>query len=180
MFRALSVDFQYLRECLILAFAYDTWKRRFTIISDYPELSPGSRRELIALVFNGVQRFNREHGNLPWLAHIHRRYEARDEWGHCVFEHIKTRNQDGGPNKVEFWFGYNFGGVDFEYQDLEVYRRGSRSVPNRPGSRMMQNRRGTHTIHDEDEGITRVDVETNEVFDFYNPFPQLLDVKRKN
>jgi hypothetical protein len=166
-------------ESLIIVFAYQPEQRRFTIISDYFDRSPASERELIALVFNGVHRFHRERGDLPRLAHTHHRYVLREEQRSIVFQHIKTRNREGGPNEVSFWFGPSMGGVDFEYQDLDVYQRGSRAIGNLAGTRIIPNRRDINAIHDEDNDFTHFDVVTNEVFDFYNPFPQLLDVKKR-
>ncbi len=62
------VKLEYLMESLLIAFAYNEHKRRFTLISDYPERSPGSVYDLVGLVFNDVNRFHRELGDLPKLS----------------------------------------------------------------------------------------------------------------
>ncbi len=59
------VKLEYLMESQIVAFAYRAEERRFTIISSYPERSPGSVYDLVGLVFQDVNRFHREAGDVP-------------------------------------------------------------------------------------------------------------------
>lgn len=140
---------------LIIAFAYRAEERRFTIISSYPERSPGSSRDLIALVFNDVNRFHRELGNLPELRKYKFSYATKDEVGSREFQDIETGEGEDGCQHVDFWFGPNFGGIAFEYRSLKVYRRASRVIK----------------VGDD---IIYFDLVSNREFDVYNPFPDLL------
>ncbi len=149
------VKLEYLMESLLIAFAYNELERRFTIVSDYPERSSGSSRELVALVFRDVNRFNREVGDLPELRKFRLRYSTKDEAGGRVFQNIKTADGAEGRKYVRFWFGPNMGGVAFEYRHLEVHRRGSRVVKVKK-----------HNIY--------FDAVSMKEFDFFNPFPDLL------
>jgi hypothetical protein len=151
-----DVDLQKLLERPIIGFAYDTGKRTFTIVSDFPDLSPGSVRDLIALVFNGVRQFVREPGNLPKLARFRLRYTAKNDVGAFVFQDIETREHGPDAKYVRFWFGPNFGGMAFEYENLDVHKRGSR-------------------VFQMGDDFVYFDASTNEEFDFYFPFPSLLD-----
>lgn len=150
-----TVDLNKLQESLLIAFVYHAEGRRFSLVSDYPERSPGSVRDLVALVFNDVNRFTRESGDLPKLARFHFRYAAKDEVGGCVFQDIQIGNGAQGYRHVRFWFGANFGGISFDYRSLEVHRRGSRVVQ-------------------VEKDFFYFDIVSNKEFDFYNPFPRLM------
>jgi len=149
------VKLEYLMESMVIAFAYNEHERRFTIISDYPERSPGSVYDLVGLVFKDVNRFNREPGDLPKLKKYKFRYSTKDDTGACVFQNIETGEGEDGCQYVRFFFGPNFGGIAFEYRSLEVHRRGSRVV-----------RIKNDPVY--------FDAASMKEFDFYNPFPDLL------
>jgi hypothetical protein len=150
------IDLHMLQEMLIIAFAYRADERRFTIISSYPERSPGSSRDLIALVFKDVNRFIRELGDLPQLRKYKFSYATKDEVGARVFQDIATGDGEEGRQYVRFWFGPNFGGIAFEYRSLEVHRRGSRVVEIKKND------------------FVYFDLVSMKEFDFYDPFPDLL------
>ncbi len=150
-----SIDLKILQEMLIIAFAYRAEERRFTIISSYLERSPGSSRDLIALVFSDVNRFHRELGDLPKLRKYKFSYATKDEVGGREFQNIETGDGQDGCQYVNFWFGPNFGGIAFDYRSLEVHRR------------------GTRVVKVKDRKIYFDSVSMKE-FDFYNPFPDLL------
>lgn len=149
------IELEILQEMLVIAFAYRTDERRFTIISGYPARSPGSSRDFIALVFKDVNRFNREAGDLPALAHFKYSYATKDDVGTRAFQDIETRDGEDGCRYVRFWFGPNFGGIAFDYRSLEVRRRGSRVVKVK-------------------KDFIYFDLVSMKEFDFYNPFPDLL------
>ena len=155
------VKLEYLMESLLIAFAYNEHERRFTLVSDYPERSPGSVYDLVGLVFIDVRRFHREPGNLPELKKYKFSYATKDDTGATVFQDIETRDGEDGRHYVRFFFGPNFGGIAFEYGSLNVHRRGSRVV--RTGGK-----------------IVYFDHVSMEEFEFDNPFPELLRVGTKN
>ncbi len=144
-----------LLEMLIIAFAYNQDEHRFTIVAEHPERSPGSSRDLIALVFRELNRFNREPGDVPKWTCFEFRYTLKDQRGGIVFQDIAAGEGDDGCQYVRFWFGPSFGGISFQYQTLKTYRRGSRVV-----------QVGKEFVY--------FDLESNREFDFYNPFPDLL------
>ena len=148
-------ELEILQESLLIAFAYNEEEHRFTIVTEHPERSPGSSRDLIALVFRDVNRFNREAGDVPKWARFKFRYALKDERGSIVFQDIATGDGNGGSQYVRFWFGPSFGGIAFEYRTVEVHRRGSRVVK----------------VKDD---FIYFDLVTMKEFDFYNPFPELL------
>ncbi|MFT3926006.1 MAG: hypothetical protein QM778_25910 [Myxococcales bacterium] len=143
-------------ECLVIAFSYSVEAKRFVLVSDYPDKSPGSVRELIALVFHDVDRFFREPGDLPALARFHFSYFARDEVGGRVVQSVQSTDVAPGLRRARFWFGPNFGGVTLDYRSLAGLARGSRVV-----------QKGREFVYS--------DVQTSLEFDFYNPFPDLLN-----
>ena len=149
------VKLEYLMESLLIAFAYNEHERQFVIVSDYPERSPGSVYDLVGLVFQRVNRFHRELGNLAELRKYKLSYATKDSPGSTVFQHIETGEGDDGCQHVNFWFGPNFGGIAFDYRSLEVHRR------------------GTRVVKVKDRKIYFDSVSMKE-FDFYNPFPDLL------
>lgn len=156
-----TIELEILQDMLIIAFAYCADERRFTIISGYPERSPGSARDFVALVFKDVKRFHREPGDLPTLAHFKLSYATKDDVGTRESQDIESRDGEDGRQYVRFWFGPNFGGVAFEYGSLDVHRRGSRVV--RTGGK-----------------IVYFDHVSMEEFEFDNPFPELLRVGTKD
>jgi hypothetical protein len=143
-----------LRECLLIAFSYSEEQRTFTLVSDYPDKSPGSDRDLVGFSFTEVEKFTREAGDLPELARFGTGYHARDEVGGRVFQAVELQAAASGARQVSFWFGPNFGGVAFDYRGLEGLRRCARVVE----------ASGHFTYHD---------AVTGEELDFYDPFPQL-------
>lgn len=153
-----DVDLEKLLERPIIGFAYNAGRCTFTIVSDFPDLSPGSVRDLIAFVFHSVSGFVRETGDLPELVRFRLRYAAKNEIGAHVFQDIETRELGAGAKYVRFWFGPNFGGIAFEYGSVDVYRRGSR-------------------VFQMGDDFIYFDARTNEEFDFYEPFPNLLNDK---
>lgn len=150
------VKLEYLMESLLIAFAYNEHERRFSLVSDYPERSPGSVYDLVGLVFKDVHQFNREQGDLPRLKKYKFRYWTKDDTGAVVFQNIETGDGEDGYKRVRFFFGPNFGGIAFEYRDLEVHRRGSRVVEIKKNE------------------FIYFDAASMKEFDFYNPFPHLI------
>lgn len=143
----------------LIAFGLDDDENIFTLIAVYPDPSPGSMRDLIAIVFHDVKAFVREGDKYGKRRTLSNRYPTTDDTGSYVFQSIESRNQEGGPNYVRFWFGGRLGGISFKFGSHEVHKRGARIV-----------QKGKDFLY--------FDAVTKKEFDFYNPFPQLLDVSQ--
>jgi hypothetical protein len=99
-----------LRESLLIAFSYAERDRKFPLIADYPDRSPGSERDLIALVFTEVSKFEREPGDLLALRRFVHHFAARHSTGVHLLQDIQTEKCVDGTARVSIWFGTNLGG----------------------------------------------------------------------
>jgi hypothetical protein len=145
-----------LQECLVLSFRFSAARGILTFVSDYPKKTAESVREFAAFVFHDVGEFNREFGNLEQLRVFQQAYESRDDSGAIVVQAIRSEDVPNGRKRVEFWFGPNFGGISFEYAWVEGFTRAS-SVEETKGAFLYR------------------DLRTREEFDFFAPFPSLLE-----
>jgi len=149
-------DLRKLQDQLLLAFVDHPTERRFTIVSTYPDRSPGSMRDLAAFDFKDVYRFKREAGDRRELRKYQFNFRANDEVRAYEFEDVQTRGGDFGCRRVRQWFGFGFGAIAFDYRSFEIHRRGSRIVEVKKND------------------FIYYDAVSGEKFDFYNPFPDLL------
>jgi hypothetical protein len=143
-----------IRESLVLSFELSRERHRFTLVCDYPFKRPGARRAFAGFVFEGVRDFVREEGNLPALRGFRDQLHLRSVTGGVVIESVKSTSTADGRH-IDLWFGYNFGGVQFRYDSATAYRRNAL------------------TREVDGEWLYR-DMHSQEEFDFYEPFPDLM------
>ncbi|MEV0714743.1 hypothetical protein [Asanoa sp. NPDC050611] len=135
-------------EALLFTYQYDARRRTFVLITEYPFTSPGSVREFAAFVFEDAE-FRRLPGD-------HGAYQGHGESfqasgpGAFVIQSIRQK-----ADRLELWFGPNFGGVAVTYRQVRGFTRGSTAERVGP-----------------DEWIYR-DARTRQRFDFDYPFPSL-------
>lgn len=143
-----------LMECLVLSFELSRERRRFTLVCDYPFKLPGADCALVAFVFDAVHDFVREEGDLPALKGFTEVFHARAFTRPIVIQSIKSTGA-ADDRYIELWFGPNFGGLQFRYGSATAYRRNA----------IAKEVRGNWLCRDMD---------SQEVFDFYEPFPDLM------
>lgn len=144
-----------LMECLVLGFVYSESSREFCLVCDYPKKEPGSDRAFAAFVFEGVADFVREKGNLAKFSRFVHAYHLDDDDAPVVIQALRTTKRDGLKALVEFWFGPNFGGVTFGYDEVAAWLRDSKAQ--RVGE--------TFVYRDNLSG---------EEFPFETPFPEIM------
>jgi len=143
-----------LMESVLLAFRFDPRRRTFTLVSDYPFRSPGSRREFAGFVLEDVD-FERLAGDNEYDQAYQDSFQAQGPGG-LVFQSIRQQAVGSGRRRIELWFGPSFGGVAVVYGSVRGYARGSTAEQVGPM-----------------EWVYR-DSRTREEFDFYRPFPALI------
>lgn len=143
-----------LAECLVLMFLYERRNGRFVLVTDYPDRAVGSDRTFASLTFGGVVDFERECGNVERYSQFSESYRIREGAPLLVVQDVHVAGDDGG-GRVRFWFGPNFGGVQFRYGDLAVLVRDSR-------------------VLERDNTFSYLDLKSGEKFEFGRPFPDLF------
>ena len=143
------------RERLVLSFELSRERHRFILVCDYPFKAPGARCAFVGFVYEDVRDFVREEGNLPALQEFRDGFHLRSVTGGLVVESIKATSMADG-RRLDLWFGYNFGGLQFTYGSVKAYRRNAlaRQV--------------------DGEWLCR-DLDSEEEYDFYEPFPGLMN-----
>lgn len=135
-----------LLECLLLSFCYEVQAKRFVLVTDHPDKTSSSARAFSALVFSGVTRFLRENGDLGEFAGIMSSYQAHRGSQPVVVQSLRSTAQT-----FQCWFGPNFGGIQFEYEQVTALIR--------------------DTLAKEHNGeFIYVDAESSKPLDFYQPF----------
>jgi hypothetical protein len=138
-----------LRECLVLSFAHKKSKKEFILVSDFPIKSPGTSRAFVHCRFCGVHDFQRELGDMKKFADINESYQVVKSSPPIVVQSIRFE-----PKSIDFWFGFGFGGVNFRYFSVEIYKR------------------DTH-VEMRDGDYRYSDAVSGEPLDFYKPFHDL-------
>ncbi|WP_433119992.1 hypothetical protein [Micromonospora sp. CA-246542] len=144
----------HIMEALVFSYRFDAERRTFVLVTEFPRKSPGSIREFAAFVFADVE-FERLSGNLPPYQRFHEAYDGVGPGG-MVVQDVQHRDVGSGRQRLELWFGNNFGGVAVVFGSLVGYTRGS--TAEQVGPRQWVYR----------------DSRTNERFDFDFPFPTLV------
>jgi hypothetical protein len=142
-------------ECGLTSFRYDSELRKFVlVIADYPFRSPGSIREFAAFVFTDTD-FVRENGDYAPMQMHREHFQARGH-GAVVIQSVSVGVLDG-RQRLELWFGPNFGGIEVTYAYVEGYTRGSTATQTGPMDWQY------------------FDSRSGEPFDFDYPFPDLVE-----
>ena len=143
------------RERLVLSFELSRERRRFTLTCDYPSNLPGAHCAFAELVFEHVRGFARETGMMADLRRFDERFQARALTMPIVVQSIQSTGVADERHLV-LWFGYSFGGLQFTYGSVKAYRRNAlaRQV--------------------DGEWLCR-DLDSEEEYDFYEPFPGLMN-----
>jgi hypothetical protein len=141
-------------ESLVLSFEFSRERRRFTLVCDYPFKAPGAQRSFVGFVFDEVRDFTREEGNLAKFRGFKENFYLRSVTGGVVIESIKSTSVEDGRH-LDLWLGYNFGGLQFRYRSATAYRRNA----------LAKEVRGDWLYRD---------MHSQEAFDFYEPFPNLM------
>jgi hypothetical protein len=147
------------RESLVLSFELSRERRRFTLVCSYPFKLPGADCALAGFAFDEVSDFSREEGGMADLGRFEEQFHARALTMPIVIESIKaTRVAD--ERHLDLWLGYSFGGVQFRYRVVNAYLRNAlaRQV--------------------DGEWLCR-DLDSQEEYDFYDPFPDLMKASRQ-
>ncbi|MEV4618510.1 hypothetical protein AB0J74_07380 [Asanoa sp. NPDC049573] len=142
-------------ESFVLTYRHDAATRTVLLVTDYPFTSPGSIREFVAFVFDDAS-FERLPGDHAPYQSVTDAYQGKGPGG-MVVQHIGRRSAGPGRERVELWFGPNFGGIAITYGALRGYSRGSTATQTGPASWQYR------------------DSKTDETFDFPYPFPSLTD-----
>jgi hypothetical protein len=142
-----------LTECVVLAFVYDESRRRFCFVADFPEKAPRSDRAFVAFVFEGVTNFARDNGDLAKFCRFSSAYRAAEDETPIVVQSLRTMEHERKA-VVQFWFGPNFGGLSFAYDDVAAFVRDARA--RQVGS-----------------SFAYFDMASGEELDFLCPFPEL-------
>jgi hypothetical protein len=150
----LSKDLDFLLEALLIQFSYISELKIFELISDCVnwELERG-KREFKKLKFSDVEQYNRLFGaGKSKLEESRNKYSVNEFEGACAFQEIKVILINSDFYEIEVYFDNFFGGFKFQCKSAEMYTR-----------------IGVGKEVGEDEWIY-LDEDTEEVFDFYNPF----------
>lgn len=115
-----------LEECIVLMFRYEQTEDRFVLVADYPERAAGGDRAFVALGFGGVSEFDREYGDLARCREFGEYYQASEDAPPLVVQDVQAVGSSEG-GRVQYWFGPGFGGVRFEYENLDAVVRDSRA-----------------------------------------------------
>jgi hypothetical protein len=141
-------------ESLVLSFELSRERRRFALVCNYPFKIPGAKGAVAGFVFDEVHDFVREKGDLPALSGFEERFDARALERPIVIQSIKSTGGDHHRH-VGLWLGYNFGGLQFSYASARAYRRNA----------LAKEVNG--------EWLYR-DMHSQEEFDYFDPFPDLM------
>lgn len=142
-------------ESLVLSFELSRERRRFTLVCDYPFKAAGAHRAFVGFVFDEVRDFAREEGLALKFRVFQDRYETRSMTGAIVIQSAKPTGA-ADARHLELWFGPSFGGLQFHYGSARAYRRNS----------LAKEVHGNWLYRD---------MYSQEEFDFYEPFPDLMD-----
>lgn len=142
-------------ESLVLSYELSPERRRFTLVCDYPFKAAGAHRAFAGFVFDEVRDFAREEGNLAKFRGFKESFRLGSVTGGVVIESIKSIRTTEGRH-LDLWLGYNFGGLQFFYGSARAYRRNA----------LAKEVNG--------EWLYR-DMYSQEEFDFYDPFPELMN-----
>jgi hypothetical protein len=141
-------------ESFVLTYHHDAASRTVLLVTDYPFTSLGSVREFAAFVFEDAS-FERIPGDYSPYQGVTDSYQGKGPGG-MVVQHVGRRPAGPGRDRVELWFGPNFGGVAITYGGLRGYTRGSTATQTGPATWQYR------------------DSKTNEKFEFAYPFPSLI------
>jgi hypothetical protein len=142
-------------ESLVLSFELSRERHCFTLVCDYPFKAAGAHRAFVTFVFEDVRDFAREEGEQAKFKEFNDRYRLRSMTGAIVIQSIKSAGTADGRH-LELWFGPAFGGLQFRYRSATAYRRNA----------LAKEVRGKWLYRD---------MHSQEEFDFYEPFPDLMD-----
>lgn len=142
-------------ESLVLSFELSRERHRFTLVCSYPFKPPGAQGAVAGFVFDDVRDFVREEGLAVKFRVFQDRYDTRATTGAIVIQSVKPTGA-ADARHLELWFGPSFGGLQFHYRSARAYRRNA--VSKEPN----------------EKGLYR-DLYSQEEFDFYEPFPDLMD-----
>jgi hypothetical protein len=141
-------------ESLVISFELSRERHRFTMVCSYPFKLPGAQGAVAGFVFDDVRDFAREEGDLAKFKAFTDRFQLRSVTGGVVIQSIRSSGA-ADDRHLELWLGYNFGGLQFHYRSARAYRRNALAKE--------VNERGLYR-----------DLYSQEEFDFYEPFPDLM------
>lgn len=144
-----------LMECLVLSFELSRERCRFTLVCDYPFKLPGADCTLVAFVFEDVRDFTREEGMSAKFREFSDRFRQRLITGSIVIQSIESTGT-ADDRHIELWFGPSFGGLQFRYGSAKAYRRNA----------LAKEVNGQWLCRD---------MQSQEEFDFFEPFPDLMN-----
>jgi hypothetical protein len=135
-----------LLECLLLSFRYEVQAKRLILVTDHPDRASSTDRAFSALIFSGVTQFVRENGDIGEFATNKSSYQACRGSKPSVVQSLRNTAQT-----FHCWFGPNFGGIQFEYEQVKALIRDT-------------------LAKEHNGGFTYVDAESSKPLDFYQPF----------
>jgi hypothetical protein len=141
-------------ECLVFGYEYDHRHDRFVFVSDFPLRPRRGDRAFLALVFGHVVAFERLPGTRAQDQRFGTRYGLEERGRPKVVQSVKLRDTPMHRH-IELWLGPEFGGVAFKFASADAVVREAR----------VEERSGAFVYHD---------LVTDEIFDCFAPFPQLL------
>lgn len=138
-------------ESVLISFQYDNFINEFVIETDYINntLQKGER-EFRKTIFKSISKFYRKKGTIKKYNSVLSDFRSSDYQGTVVIQGLYIDNFDE-YSKIIIDFGVNFGQIEFLCKSIEFIRK--------TGIGKMIDGKWEYT-----------DIETNEQFDFYNPF----------
>ncbi len=152
-------NLDFLLEAFIIQFIYNSEENNLKFISDCVnwDLERG-KREFKKLTFNNVRKYERLFGAGKNLEETQNIYHADMFQRSMVYQEIKISEINENTYEIDFFFDTYFGGLKFQCENAE-----------------METRIGVGKEVGEDKWIYR-DEDTEEVFDFLNPFSPYNEV----